>query len=197
MKFTNFSNIDSLEDIKDLFKDNKHILDYLDEYEGFDNFLGSGAYGKVWKIKGKELTLKITRDELEIEASKKLAGKNTKGFLKIYSTVEIGNIQLKIQEMCYPTQHSELGPYIVSYFDQSKEEVIFSSEKFREWYGKYGAFSVKLPSNSEIERYFTFIINLIDDCKKYLDGLESFEELDVHKGNIMQTKTGELKLVDF
>lgn len=193
MKFTNFNNIDSLEDIKDLFKDNKHILDYLEEYEGFDNFLGSGEYGKVWKIKGKELTLKITRDQSEILSSNRLSGRDTKAFLKIYSTANIGNIQLKIQEMCYPTQNAELAAYVHGFFMRPEEKTV---DNFKKWVEEYKVV-VKVPSDSEIERYFRFTDNLLNDCEKYLDGRESYDELDIHKGNVMQTKTGELKLVDF
>lgn len=193
MKFSDFSNINSLEDIRSFFKDNKQVLDYLEEYEGFDNFLGSGEYGKVWKIKGKELTLKITKDALEIEASIRLAGKNTQGFLKIYNTVSVSNIQLKIQEMCYPTQNANLAAFTHGFYMTPEEKTV---ENFKEWAEKYRV-ETTIPSDSEIERYLEFCKNLLSDCEKFLDGMASFEELDIHKGNVMQTKTGELKLVDF
>lgn len=195
MKFSNFSNISSLEDIKSFFKDNKQVLDYLEEYEGLDNFLGSGEYGKVWKIKGKELTLKITSDPNEIDFAKKLVGKNLKTFLKIFKTVEINNLQLRIQEMCYPVEKnisSRYGTFFdliiqsgESNLDKAKEYIIsrkgFTQEDFKEIH------------NEAIE----FILDVIEDAKKLGLSNDEISELDIHGGNIMQTKSGELKLVDF
>ena len=44
--------VSTWDDIKKLIRDNKKHLEYLDQYEGLDHFLGSGQYGKVFKIKG-------------------------------------------------------------------------------------------------------------------------------------------------
>ena len=60
MSVTSISHIRTWKDIKDHITVHAGELEYLDEYEGLDNFLGSGAYGKVWKIKGKELTINIS-----------------------------------------------------------------------------------------------------------------------------------------
>lgn len=196
MRLPDLSLLRSYDDIKAFFKDNKQALDYLDEYQGLDNFLGSGEYGKVWKIKDKELTLKITKDPLEIEVSEKLAGKNTKGFIKIYSTVRVANLLLKVQEMCYPTQNASIGSFVYDYYIQSKNK---SVDDFKEWAMKYYSETVvdKIPSDTRIQKFLKLAENLVEDCEKYLNGSDSYEELDTHPGNIMQTKTGELRLVDF
>lgn len=194
MEFSKFSQIRSIDDIKSFFKRNKKILDYLEEYEQLDNFLGSGTKGKVWKIKGKELVLKITSDSDEIQVSKKLSGGRTEGFLKIFSTVEVGDYQLKIQELCYPVDndfpYSPFYPHL--YYELNKDTDL---QNFKDFLTKKG----KDPSQGSDKGYkevLDLFRRVYTDCEKH-GILSQYEYLDVHKDNVMQTSQGLLKLVDF
>ena len=96
--------VSSWEDIKKLIKDNNKYLEYLNQYEGLDHFLGSGQYGKVFKIKGKDLTIKVTTDRDEIRESNILrrAGQ-TNNFINIYEMQIIKpNLAIKVQDLLYP-----------------------------------------------------------------------------------------------
>lgn len=105
------SHINSWEDIKKVFKNN------LEEVPGVEAPFKEGAYGKLWKIKGKDLTLKLTTDLLEMETARDLLNKDTNAFLKIHKIIEIPKhesngksispLQLRIQELCYPIKELE------------------------------------------------------------------------------------------
>ena len=106
------SHIRTWEDIKNVFKDG------LDKYPGITGNSKQGDYGRMWKIKGEPLALKITTDPVEMEVADEVFTKGSlKGFLTIYEVVnldphthngkKIPKLQLRIQELCYPIK--ELG----------------------------------------------------------------------------------------
>lgn len=196
MRFNNFPNIVTYEDLRSFFKENRKVLDYLEEYEGLDNLLGSGFGGKVWKIKGKELTLKVTNDEDEIKIAKKLVGKDLKAFLKIYSSIQInGKLQVRIQEMCYPIKYNQvtgLIPRIHTYMPDSKSK---NAKEFMDELGRIR--SISKTQYPIFEKYIKFLFDVLDDCKKLGISKDNFYELDIYEDNIMQTKDGRLRLVDF
>ena len=100
------AHIKSWEDIKKIFK-NK-----VEEIPGIGKQAKSGSFGKLWKLKGKNLTLKLTTDIFEMETARDLLGKDSKAFLKIHKIIEtptqqVGGknlppLQLRVQELCYP-----------------------------------------------------------------------------------------------
>jgi len=195
MSLSDFSLLRTYDDIREFFKDNKDALEYLKEYEGLDNLLGSGEYGKVWKIKGKELTLKVTSDPDEIRVAKKLTGKNLKTFLKIYASIEVNKLQLRIQEMCYPVERN-ISSRFGTFFDLVIQSGASNIDQAIEFIKSKKDLTDDTFKDIQKEAV-TFIFNVIEDAKKLGLSEEEISELDVHGGNIMQTKQGDLKLVDF
>lgn len=192
------------EDIHDWIISHAGELDYLEQYEGLDNFIGSGAYGKVWKIKNKELTIKVTTEESEIAISNVLEGKNTRAFLKIYKTINIDSnppVQFKIQEMCYDTEFyrdSRFIDYCMIFIDKVKHNP-YTIEEFFEFVREYNPERAELIKDinvKNIEKLLSFIKNVYLDTEE-LGMEEEFPYLDIHKNNIMVDKNGNYKLVDF
>jgi len=194
LKLSDLRDVSTLEDLKDFIKDSKSDLDYLNQYEGLDNFLGSGTKGKVWKIKGKELVIKVTNDQDEMDISNKLKGGDTKGFLKIYYTSDIPGYQLKVQEMCYPVKkpflHSPLYPFL--YYELKNNTDI---DEFLVWLRKKGK-DIESVDLEVVSSYLDLSKRVYEDCED--KGIvNQYEYLDVHKDNVMESKDGTLKLVDF
>lgn len=172
------------DDIKKLVRDNKNQLEYLDQYEGLDHFLGSGHYGKVFKIKGKDLTIKVTTDRDEIRESSILrrAGK-TNNFINIYEIQVIKpNLAIKVQDLLYPLsrQNKRRADDIFQYHKTLEERDI---EGFPD--------KDDIPFNLQ-----DFYRTLIQDYKKAGLMLEP-GHLDLHDENFLQDKAGNLKIVDF
>lgn len=196
MKFSEFSNIRTFEDIKAFFEHNKKVLNFLDQYEGQENFLGSGTSGKVWQVGNTEYCLKVTNDPDEIKISKRLSGGKTDGFLKIFMTVEIENYQLKIQELCHPYPYKSKFPYSPFYphlyYELYKNEDL---EAFYDFLIKKDKDPKQVNNNDAIAMLDLFK-RVYEDCERY-DVISQYEYLDVHSDNIMQTEKGMPKLVDF
>ena len=172
--------VSTWDDIKKLIRDNKKHLEYLDQYEGLDHFLGSGQYGKVFKIKGKDLTIKVTTDSDEIVESRliKKAGR-TNRFINIYEIQVINpRLAIKIQDLLYPLSGKNI---------QHAEEIHDIQKNLN-----------GIPNLNDIPNYLrSFYKDIIADYNKVgFRGLE-FEELDLHEGNLLQDKAGNLKIVDF
>lgn len=172
--------VSTWDDIKKLIRDNKKHLEYLDQYEGLDHFLGSGQYGKVFKIKGKDLTIKVTTDSDEIIESRliKKAGR-TNRFINIYEIQVIGpRLAIKVQDLLYPLTGKNIQ-YAKEIHDIQKN--LNGTPKIED-----------IPSHLQ-----SFYKDIIADYDKVgFRGLE-FNQLDLHEGNLLQTKSGELKIVDF
>ena len=184
------SRIRTWNDIKQLIIENKGSLDYLSEYEGLDNFLGSGTYGKVFKIKGENLTIKVTTDTDEIDGSLLVYRKGPgRRFINVYSIQIITyNLAIKIQDYLYPLtgKNIEAADQLNKLFD-------------------YGFELPKRNSNFEYMPYYedlninaqNFLKELYKDFEKFdLVGLD-FGNLDVKKDNLLQDRQGNLILADF
>ena len=172
--------VSTWDDIKKLIRDNKKHLEYLDQYEGLDHFLGSGQYGKVFKIKGKDLTIKVTTDSDEIIESRLImkAGK-TNRFINIYEIQVINpRLAVKIQDLLYPLSGKNIE-YAKQIHDIQKN-------------------LNGIPNLNDIPNHLrNFYKDIISDYNKVgFRGLE-FNELDLHEGNLLQDKAGNLKIVDF
>lgn len=198
---------------------------HVQEYPGVNKDFKAGDYGRLWKIKGKNLALKITTDEDEMEVSRQLVGKKNKGFLNIYKAVElephkyngktVPRLMLKVQEFCYPIPelleltHSSTVMHLMetvmnNFEDIFKEGVFDSAEDLQEFYSKLAAADYynlqRLSQSVSMQKTFTpILIKFIDLLKRVSTDIDvDFEEsLDIHGDNIMQTKEGVWKLVDF
>jgi hypothetical protein len=219
--------LEYIEDIKHIrtWDDIKKVFGgHVEEYPGVNNNPQSGQSGRVWKIKGKELALKITTEPEEMKLTEKLVGKNNKGFINIYKAVEIPphrhngrkvpRLMLKVQEFCYPIpelkkhRFSSFLPYLMQYvmeyyYTEIEDNTFQSIEDFKEMYDEFKN-SEYLPLRNfsqkpEAQKEFTpILIKFIDMIKRVKSDADvEFHELDVHGDNIMQTKEGAWKLVDF
>jgi hypothetical protein len=215
------SHIETWEDIKNTFRGQ------VEEYPGVNVGPKSGAMGKVWKIKGKDLVLKITTEPAEMKLSHLLAGKENSGFVNIFKITELPShryngrkvprLMLKIQETCYPIPDLVKKKYspilhkfiqiIPEHLDYFKQRELKSPEDFKEFYSRLKDTyqddpdpTLKTILNSEKvqQEYFPILIKLIDLLTRASEDLKNREvEIDFHDGNIMQTRQGVWKLVDF
>lgn len=219
-----FSKIKTWDDIKSLIKNNSEALEYLGDFAGFDKFLGNGENGKVWKVKGKPVTIKVTKDVREIKIANRLLGKKLKSFVNVFMATDVmyGNrqVQLRVQEMCYPFDKSEwvkfgevlsdLSDYLSegslnSVDDFVKKMKSISEEEIRDYLSsrdKKSAESekvtylrkVELVRDGKFQRWFDFYVSLSKEVGKI--GV-TFDTLDLHDENIMEDKVGRLKMIDF
>lgn len=226
------------EDVKQVFGGE------LEQVPSINKKWSSGVFGKVWKIKGKELALKITTDPDEMKVSRGLVGRNSKGFLNIYKVAElpphkyknntVPRLMLKIQEFCYPIKDLDrlsfnstfsmlLDDIMVNFDSEYKDVLTFKEflqavkEKIKPGYinepperfiadtslaQQFIPFSKerveKLINNeSDQRRIIPFLVKFIDLVNRVEEDAQDVYELDIHVGNIMQTKKGIWKLVDF
>jgi len=218
--------IKTWKDLKNWIVDNNESLENLIGYEGFDQILGSGESGRAWKIKGRELVLKLTTDPDEIEFGKKLEGKDYPSFLKVYKCISVKgtdkygekiDAQLRIQELCYPVDWGSLtgiGQYellgwIQSYIDQIyegyKQEV--GRTQVDEQFLDYFLETIKQdPDYEDVEYSSTdrimilkclkFGVQLLQDVSK-VTGSKDLHQVDLHDENVMEDKNGNFKMIDF
>lgn len=219
-----FPKIQTWDDIKSLLINNKDSLKYLDNYGGIDSFLGSGENGKVWKIKGKPLTIKLTKDRNEIKIANKLLGKKLKAFVNVYMISNVKyqgkDIQLRIQDMCYPYDKSEWDMYgrvllgLYDFFNEVKRGTLndfvlylksVAEDNINDYIeiGRTGWVDeerkklekdLKSIQSSGFKKWFDFYTNIYNDSKKI--GI-SFDNIDLHDDNIMQDSNKNLRLIDF
>jgi hypothetical protein len=193
MSVTSISHIKTWKDIKNHILSNAGELDYLEQYKGLDNFLGSGAYGKVWKIKGKDLTIKVTTNQDESRIAKKLAKINPEGFLKIYNYTDVNSdppTQIRIQQMCYPLTVSTLEKNAIPVLHKSFYEYNFKNAEEL----KYGV-DWKVSTNF-LEEMYDLFTRIKNDLSK-MGEEDEFQYLDIWKDNTMENKAGKFVLVDF
>lgn len=181
--------ISTWEDIKKFISTNKDSLEYLKQYEGLDHFLGSGQYGKVFKIKGEELALKVTTDPYELEVSKKLKGHSLLTFIEMYfvKVLESGH-GIKVSELLYPLNSSQ------SKFVKDVHDIHFfqlDDNNLKE-YNEVQEFLKSHPMKIES----TYLLQALEEAKKVgLTGRE-FVELDLNPGNFLRDKKGNIKICD-
>lgn len=182
--------IETWEEIKELLRNNRHSLRYVNEYEGLDNFLGSGAYGKVFKIKGEDLTIKVTTDEDEINISSVIVKKRfTKCFLNIYSNQVLShNLAIKIQDYLYPLDSKNLQ--IAKELGDLYESKILERTKVHSIHYLHEFDQLSKDSQAFLLDLRTDYINLGIDYIK-------FGHIDVNEKNFLQTKNGKMLLIDF
>jgi len=219
-----FPKIQTWDDIKSMLVNNKEQLQYLDKLGSIDSFLGSGENGKVWKIKGKPLTIKVTKDSNEIRTANKLLGKKLKAFVNVYMIANVKyegkSVQVRIQDMCYDYDESEwtnfgrvlLGlsdfftetkggnfkQFVEYLVNEAKAEIDDYLEAGRtKWANEYQQKlnqDLKTIQNPKFKRWFDFYTNIYLDSKKL--GIK-YDNIDLHSGNIMQDSNGNLRLIDF
>jgi len=209
MSVTSISNIRTWKDIKEHIISHAGELDYLEQYEDLDNFLGNGEYGKVWKIKGKDLTIKVTTNQDEAKIASKLEKINADGFLKIYKTINVNSnppTQIRIQEMCYKNDLREADWLATSYV----HSLIYKKLKKGDEYGNNPSGIVRLRKDLKrqaggrfdmsleiLQDLYDMLMNVYFDLKKIGYPLSEFEYIDVHGDNVMKNKAGKFVLVDF
>ncbi len=218
---SDISHIRNWEDIKKTFGQK------LEKYPAVSKSFKAGEFGRLWKIRGQELSLKITTDEQEMQTAKQLEGSNNKGFLDIYEIVEvpahkhsgrsIPKLQLRIQEFCYPikelTAVSNLKEFDTAMdllrgnFETIKDENFKSVKDLQKFYKalkeieQENQFVKNLANNQQIQAKLSpILLKFIDLLKRVHEDLPNVdlqEGLDIHDQNIMQSKQGVWKLVDF
>jgi hypothetical protein len=198
MSVTSISHIRTWKDIKNHILSNAGELDYLEQYEDLDNFLGSGAYGKVWKIKGKDLTIKVTTNQDESRIAKEIAKINPEGFLKIYNYTDVNSnppTQIRIQQMCYPltvsTKEKNAIPMIQKLVNKNDYTDMNKLKNDLNQVGLFGS-----PNISFLEEMYEFFTRIKNDLSK-MGEEDEFFYLDVWKDNIMRDKSGKMILIDF
>lgn len=180
------------DDVKKFVSDNKDSLEYLKQYEGLDHFLGSGQYGKVFKIKGEELALKVTTDPYELQISQKLKGHSLKTFIEVYfvKTLESGH-GIKIQELLYPLNSNQVK-FVEKVFDiyffgigelEKEQDVTYKN-------------IVHFLKEQEEEAEAGFLLQIVEDAKNIGLSADQLSKLDLNPGNFLKDKQGNLKICD-
>lgn len=215
------SHIRTWEDIKKVF--GKEI----EKYPGIESTFESGNYGRLWKIKGEELSLKITTDPDEMKIAQKLEGRANSGFLDIYKIIDVQphkhngkavpKIQLRIQEVCYPIKELQyasdffgfevIANVIRGNFDEIKKTKFNNVSDVQDFYkglesirSSHETIELILKSKQSQTKLTPIILKFVDllsRVQKDLPGIDVADDLDIHDENIMQTKQGVWKLVDF
>lgn len=182
------------DDVKKLVTTHKQDLTYLSKYEGLDGFLGSGHYGKVFKIKGEELTLKVTFDAEEIKLSEAIKGKDLEAFIKVYyQKVLKPDLAVKIQDLLYPVRSSKTVEAIHEIHTKILPNLFPDPERI-DW-KMFDRF--KGIVGLDVEKVKTFLQNVYKEMKALPSISLEVYDLDINPGNVMQDKSGNLKLVDF
>lgn len=144
--------------------------------------IGQGCFGKVWRIDGKDLVLKISfNDVQELNAAKKIYENqeklNLKHFAKIHYIKELTyapGSAIYIKELCYPLP---------------KDKVVNFNHDYRYLLGIH-----KKGGNMKIDNlYYDQISDLILEMEKL-----KIDSLDIYgDNNVMQDKNGIIKVVDY
>lgn len=219
---SSIASIQTWEDIKDWVKDHEGFLTKLTDYPGVTKGVKKGEYGKLWKLKNHDVTVKITTDQTEAAIARELKGQNAKAFLKIYEVVDIDKLskngkkipptQVRIQEFCYPIKefdkHESKLTFIMDLLigdDYGYEKFLtkFDIEDFYEFIGDTGLIRGERIYKDrqlweELVPTVEKTVELLRQAVKDLTSITgSMYDLDVHPGNIMQDKQGNWKFVDF
>lgn len=161
--------------------------DFLSQYNASEfGFLGSGSYGKVFKLNNR-LALKLTTDDNEVEKAKRLKGKKNKNLINIYEVYDLdvkskqGYLSIIILELCKPLPQNLMHDIHTSNYDIN-QYIEFNNE---ESLNKISSFLDKKLTDD--------IINM----KKELESLGLIEDIDIHSGNfLMKPNNQDLCLID-
>lgn len=170
-------------------------LDQIDTWEGTKDFIkrnlkkgyleydpvGSGVFGKVFKVKGKPITIKVTTDKDEIKFIKdnNLINHNYKHIAKIYDIQVIDyDLAIIVKEYLEPLDESISDSQIIYfiralYADKSEKESILND----------------LLTNKILKSNFESMYSELSSL--------GIDELDIHGGQLFQDNKGTIKLVDF
>jgi hypothetical protein len=166
-------------ELKEFFKEHKSELEYLKDFEGKTNLLGSGSNGKAFRIKGTNKVIKVTTDRDELGNAKALLNKNFKTLAHIYYVQDIKpNLGIIITDLYKPLSSREriefktAIPYALEYFYDSS------------WldYKKY-------IKNSKILKF-------VEDVKEEYSSILNIDEIDFHMGNILKNEKSDYILID-
>lgn len=221
---------ESIEDLRHIknWQDIKNVFgNAVQRYPGVTKDSKQGEYGRLWKIKNMDLSLKITTDSSEMQIARKLKGKQTKGFLEIYEIVEIDKhiydnrtipkLQLRIQELCYPipelikiskrSSFQTAMDLLRGNFEEFKVQKIRTEKDLNVFFTNLKSLESEnlvirnLANNKELQKlispFLAEFLDLLYRVHEDLPNLDVAEDIDVHEGNIMQDKQGVWKLVDF
>jgi hypothetical protein len=217
-------------DLKKWIQDKGSKLEKLTGTDDFDTINGkkfmSGESGRVWKLKGLDLVLKLTTDPDEIRLAKKIQNQNLPTFLTIHKSIDVKGIgtdgeiipaQIRIQELCDPVDWSglvsigeyELLGFIQQYIDQIYEG--YQDEKGKneidEEFMDFFLETIKQDPDYEdrplgfiekklILKALQFGVQLLKDVQK-ATGDTNLHDVDLHDNNVMQSKDGSWKMIDF
>jgi len=217
-------------DLKKWIQDKGTKLEKLTGTDDFDTINGkrfmSGESGRVWKLKGLDLVLKLTTDSDEIRLAKKIQSQNLPTFLTIHKSIDVKGIgtdgeiipaQIRIQELCDPIDWSglvsmgeyELLGFIQQYIDQIYEG--YQDEKGKneidEEFMDFFLETIKQDPDYEdrplgfiekklILKALQFGVQLLKDVQK-ATGDTNLHDVDLHDNNVMQSKDGSWKMIDF
>jgi len=185
-------NVSTWKDVKKFVFDNKESLEYLKQYEGLDNFLGSGQYGKVFKIKGEELVLKVTTDPYELKVSEKIKGHKLNTFIEVYFVKSLKSGHgIKIQELLYPLNSSQ-EKFVEKVFDIQ----FFEIGKLDKGQNVSYENIINLLKNYQKKAEAVFLLRVVEDVKKIGLSAEEFLMLDLNPGNFLKDRQGNLKICD-
>jgi hypothetical protein len=166
------------DELKEFFKEHKSELEYLKNYEGETNLLGSGSNGKAFRIKGTNKVIKVTTSREELGNAKALLNKNFTTLAHIYYVQNIKpNLGIIITDLYEPLSSKEkiefknIIPYALEYFYDNWKD-----------YKKY----IKNPK----------IIEFIEHLKIEYSSSLNLDEIDFHIGNILKNKEGDYILID-
>jgi hypothetical protein len=198
MSIEDIHHIKTFKDVRKYIKDNKKMLKHFKQMDKYGGLAGSGDYGKVWVVNNR-LVLKITTEPIEIEHANMLLGHPTKGFLRIYQSVETEKFQLRLQELCFPIKNRDLFLKLPNSAKEIIEDTVEDYSSFRksaeEIFARHHIDVSKLDEK-DYKDTFDFLSRLLSDYTKF-NLPDDFEDLDLNSGNIMKRKDGTIVAVDF
>lgn len=205
MKFYNSEDIASEFNVKNesepivkFIKKNFKYLQPIDDIEFYSN----GFYNNVFKIKGKDLILKIGAPNTSkmVEYYKKIMDLQKQGkfnsFAKMhyFEYLKKSNLMLIIQDMYAPAKTIEqFNKVRIKYFIEdlyTRAERILAYNPTKEQF--FSVIKTGTARNPMGEKYLDQYLNIIWDF--YENGINSY---DFHLGNIMLDKNNNLVAVDF
>jgi hypothetical protein len=182
----------SMEELKEFLVGLKPTLKILEEPLS-TYYLGKGAYGRAFELKGTDKVLKITTDTTETAMANQRIGKKAKSVVNVYDiesfTYRGKSVDLIIVDLLQP---AHLSPAEIAQMktvahileDRAVDTLAIFISKVQElktqnyWSGKV----------------LNFLKRLVDDINADIVELGAF--LYIHGGNILQNKQKELILID-